>query len=383
MKKIVLISPILQHYRISFYEKLAKANPDYELIVFHGVKKSEDGKPGYSGETSFKNVGFIQSKYKFLPFSIRHDKGMYKEFKKVNPDILIIQGITGNISYRLCNSWARRHNKIIIGWTCGFEPGVAKGAMLWLKNKLVSSFFKKADYFLTYSSNSSRYVESLGVKESIIETCYNGIETDDLEKNADEILKKSREIVRDYQLEGKTTFLYVGALIKEKKVDFLIDAFVELEKKYSDIKLIIIGDGPLKGYVQDAIEREHEKNILYFGRIYDGVDAYFAASDCFVLPGTGGLGLNQAMFWRKTCIVSPGADGTQDDLVIEGYSGYRFVENDMASLISAMEKRINESPVKLEQMAENSYKIIAEKSNVNNMVKLFKETIERFSNSKK
>jgi len=379
MKKIVLISPILQHYRISFYEKLAKANPDYELIVFHGVKKSEDGKPGYSGETKFKNMGFVQSKYSFLPFSIRHDKGMYREFKKINPDVLIIQGITGNISYRLCNGWARRHKKIIIGWTCGFEPGVAKGFMLWFKNKLVSTFFKKADYFLTYSTNSSKYVEALGIDKAKIETCYNGIELDDLIENSDAILEKSKEIISRYNLKDNITFLYVGALIKEKKVDFLIDAFVELEKEYSNIKLMIIGDGPLKEYVNKTISEGGHENIIYLGRIYDGVDSYFAASDTFVLPGTGGLGLNQAMFWKKTCIVSDGADGTQDDLVIEGYSGYRFEENNLNSLIETMERRIMETPDKLLPMTENAYRIITDKSNVNNMVRLFTETIERFS----
>ena len=60
MIKIVLITPILQHYRLTFYEKLAKAHPEYDLNVFHGVKKSDDGKPGFSGETEFKNFGFTQ-----------------------------------------------------------------------------------------------------------------------------------------------------------------------------------------------------------------------------------------------------------------------------------------------------------------------------------
>ena len=350
---------------------------DYELIIFHGVKKREDGKPGYAGDTKFKNIGFIQSKINVFPFNIRYDKGMFKEFKKINPDILIIQGITGNISYRMCNSWAKRKKKLIIGWTCGFEPGIAKGMLLKFKNSLVSNFFKKADYFLTYSSNSSKYVESLGIDNKKIETCYNGIEIDDLVENKDKILNNAREIRKKHALDGFITFLYVGALTESKKVDLQMDAFVKLREKYDNIKMIIIGEGPLRPYVEEKAKDDKE-NIIFLGRIYDGVDDYFAASDCFVLPGTGGLGLNQAMFWEKLCIASDGADGTQEDLIFDNESGYRFEKENVDSLVDAMERRINESPEKLAKMTEYAHRIIIEKSNVNNMVKVFQTTINKF-----
>ncbi len=118
----------------------------------------------------------------------------------------------------------------------------------------------------------------------------------------------------------------------------------------------------------------NDPNILFLGRIIDGVDPYFAACDCFVLPGTGGLALNQAMFWGKTCIVAK-ADGTEDDLVIEKVSGYRFDADDAGSLAAAMERRINESPENIRTFSENARQIIRDKSNVNNMVKIFSETI--------
>jgi len=305
---------------------------------------------------------------------------MYKKCREIDPDILIIQGITGNISYRLCNSWAKRKGKLIIGWTCGFEPGIASGFLLKLKNSLVSSFFRKANYFLTYSSNSSKYVESLGVNKRIIETCYNGIETDDLYKNSDHVLKEARDIRAKYQLENDITYLYVGALIPEKKVDFLIESFLKIREKHKQIKLMIIGDGPLKSFVEESVAADASDSIIYLGRIYEGVDSYFAAADCFVLPGQGGLGLNQAMFWKKTCIVSSGADGTEDDLIMAGETGYRFVEHEQSSMMAAMEARITDAPKKVEEMSEAAHRIIAEKSNVNNMVKIFDDTINRLYN---
>jgi glycosyltransferase involved in cell wall biosynthesis len=377
-KQIVLITPMLQPYRISFYDKLAKALENkFDLIIYHGTNQNEDGRPAFSGVVPFKEKGFPLKLIEILSFKIRLNIGMFKTIKKQSPDIIIIQGITGNLSYRRIVSWAKKKKKKIIIWTSGWEPDRSKGLLLSFKNMLVTSFFKKADYFLTYSEYGSKYVLSMGIDKSIIETCYNGIETDDLFKNKKEIVRKSKEIRMEYNLEGHTSFLFVGGLIHEKKVDLLIDSFIELRKKYDKIKLIIIGEGPLKQMVKEKLKTNDDLNIIYLGRIIDGVDPYFAASDCFVLPGVGGLALNQAMFWGKTCIVSK-ADGTEDDLVIEGVTGYRFRENDLGNLVSTMDRRINEKKDKIDVMSENSRQLILNKSNVNNMVSVFSNAINRF-----
>lgn len=376
MAKIVLVTPILQHYRLTFYEKLSKADKNFDLTVFFGYKKRDDGRPSFEGETKFKSKGFREYKYRILPFDIVYDWGMFTEIKKINPDIVIVQGIPGDLTLRRIVSWAKRKNKKIIIWACAWEPGRAKGLLFKFKSALVSTFFKKAHYFLTYSTHASNYVKNIGIDDSNIETCYNGIEIDEMLENSVQVIAESKKIREKYKLDGFITFLYVGGLISEKRVDLLVDAFSRLRERYNNIKLLIIGDGPLRNDLEMQIEKYNDDNIKYLGRIVDGVDPYFSAADCFVLPGIGGLALNQAMFWKKTCIVSE-ADGTEDDLVIEGHSGYRFNKHNLDSLIAAMERRIEEKYEKLKEMEEISYHIITEKSNVNNMVKHFTNGIKK------
>lgn len=376
MIKIAIFTSRLLHYRLSFYEKLSTYKNDYQLTVYYGYTEREDGKAGYKGEINFNSRGFKESKFRILPFDVRSYPGMYSEIKKADPDILIILAQTGNLTYRKIISWAKRERKKIIIWTSGWDPGRAKGIMLAIKNTLVSSFFIKADYFLTYSTFASRYVESMGIDKSKIEICYNGIETDELVHNSLQIITKSKELIKKYDLASHFTFLYVGGLIPEKKINLLIEAFIVMHKKYEKIKLIIIGDGPQKEIVEDKLRTYRDPNILFLGRIIESVDSFFVASDCLVLPGAGGLALNQAMFWRKPCIVSK-ADGTEDDLVIEDITGYRFEENDLESLVSAMDRRINECQEKVNVMSENSYQIIQNKSNVNNMVHVFSNAIDK------
>ncbi len=48
------------------------------------------------------------------------------------------------------------------------------------------------------------------------------------------------------------------------------------------------------------------------------------------------------------------ADRTEDDLVLDGVTGYRFEESELDSLISAMERKINESQEVLDLMSQKS-----------------------------
>jgi glycosyltransferase involved in cell wall biosynthesis len=378
-KKVVLITPMLQPYRISFYDKLSKRlEGNTELIIYHGTKVKEDGRPAYNGEVPFKEKGFPIKLFYLSSFKIVRNVGMYKSLKKDNPDMVIIQGIGGDISLQLIARWTKKHNKKLVFWACGWEEDRPSWKQT-LKNMLVVPFYKKGNYHLTYSNKAAKYLENMGISNTIIETCYNGIEIDDLLSGTPSILKDSKEVIKKYKLENYTTFLYVGGLLGEKRVDLLIDAFSKLRSKYSQIKLVIIGDGPEKSMVEEKLKNLSDQNIYYLGRIVKGVDTFFAASDCLVLPGVGGLALNQGMFWGKTCIASK-ADGTEDDLVIEGVTGYRFNENNLDSLTSAMERRINEKKDKVELMSENARQIILTKSNVNNMVDIFFTTISNLLN---
>jgi len=370
MKKIALITPMLQPYRITFYEKLAFLDPEYEWKIYHGMSRGEDGRPNFKGETRFSNLGFPEFMYFVWPFKIRYNKGMFAAIREYDPDLVIVQAITGNLTNRRIVSWAKRKNKKLILWFSGYDPGLAKGLLKSLKKYLVSTFFRKADLHLTYSTKGNAYAESMGIPPEKIRTSYNGIEIEHLLAKEEDIWEGSKEVVRKYKLENHVTFLYVGGLIPEKRVDLLLEAFCSLRKKYDHIKLLIIGDGPLKEETLKTISEQNDDHIHYLGRIIEGADPFFAASDCFVLPGVGGLALNQAMLWRKTCIVSE-ADGTEDDLVIENVTGFRFERNNLSSLTDAMERRINKNRDEMDEMEAKARKIIETKSNVNNMVRVF------------
>jgi glycosyltransferase involved in cell wall biosynthesis len=79
-------------------------------------------------------------------------------------------------------------------------------------------------------------------------------------------------------------FLSVGRLSKEKNIPLLISAFTEASLTNEHIRLVILGDGPLKGEIESLIKQKKIENKVVFTGYIKNVHDYLIASDFFVLP---------------------------------------------------------------------------------------------------
>jgi glycosyltransferase involved in cell wall biosynthesis len=373
-KRIAFIVPMLAPYRVTFYEKLFN-NSDNEWWLFHGTKKEEDGRPQYNQTVSFKNISFNFGFFKIGPFELYYHSGLNKKVKSFNPEIIIIYGNPGVISNILLMKWAKKQKIKVILWVCSWDSGTLQGVSKRFKRIVSQFYYFKADAFITYGTHAKTFLINLGIQAEKIRIAFNGIETDNILINKNKILNEAKSIRLKYAKSDDLIFIYVGGLIVSKKILELIDQFNFLNRRYSNIKLWIIGDGTLRNIVQLKLEKLANENIKYFGRIINDVDNYFAASDCLVLPGAGGLALNQAMFWMKPCICSI-ADGTEEDLVFDGDTGFYFERNNWIDLQNTMERFIKTPEVKRREMGEKGHDLIINQSNVNNMVEIFKEAVK-------
>jgi glycosyltransferase involved in cell wall biosynthesis len=95
---------------------------------------------------------------------------------------------------------------------------------------------------------------------------------------------------------------------------------------------------------------------------------YFLQADLFVLPGTGGLAVQEAMSHGLPVIVAKG-DGTQDDLVREG-NGWQIPPEDDNALAAAMKNALSD-PARLRKMGAESFRIVSEEINIQKMAEAF------------
>jgi glycosyltransferase involved in cell wall biosynthesis len=83
--------------------------------------------------------------------------------------------------------------------------------------------------------------------------------------------------------------IFVGRLIKEKHADLLIHAVILLQHKNPDIRVVIIGEGPEYGKINNLINDKKIKNTIHLCEFYQNHDdliAQLKSSQVFVLPST-------------------------------------------------------------------------------------------------
>ncbi len=76
------------------------------------------------------------------------------------------------------------------------------------------------------------------------------------------------EICRRYPMYNEKTFIFIGRLGEEKSVKFLIDAFYIAAQKDSELRLLLIGDGPSREDYKRQVKKLHlSKTVFFLGRL--------------------------------------------------------------------------------------------------------------------
>jgi glycosyltransferase involved in cell wall biosynthesis len=133
-------------------------------------------------------------------------------------------------------------------------------------------------------------------------------------------------------------------------------------------RLVIVGDGPERQNLDQVAKQVYPSAEFTGVKHGEELKPYFAEADLFVLPGTGGLAVQEAMSHGLPVIVAKG-DGTQDDLV-RAENGWQIPPGDDDALISTMREALSDIS-RLRKMGAESYRIVSEEINLEKMVEVF------------
>lgn len=104
--------------------------------------------------------------------------------------------------------------------------------------------------------------------------------------------------------DGKINLLFVGRIEERKGLIYLLEAYKILEEKYDNLRLIVVGDGPLKKDCEHFCRCADLKNVVFEGQ-RQGVSMakYFNSCDIFCSPAifgeSFGIVLLEAMACKK------------------------------------------------------------------------------------
>ncbi len=163
-----------------------------------------------------------------------------------------------------------------------------------------------------------------------------------------------REIASRYDLEGKTTLLSLGRLVKRKGVDQTIAALIKMPPKDSaNILYFIAGIGPREAYLRNLVPIEWSKSIIFLGELSDSEKwAWLTTADIFIMPSRDiegdfegfGIVYLEANLCAKPVIA--GNSGGVRDAVIHNFSGLLVDPEKLDSISDAIIRLTKDSDLR-------------------------------------
>jgi glycosyltransferase involved in cell wall biosynthesis len=368
--KSVILNPSLPAYKKDFFETLNMElqRKGIELTVIYGssfFSKSikSDTDPKYSA------IPMEAVEFKLFGFRIAWWRKIFQNIRLIKPDIIIINFNTGNISLWIVQLYCYM-KKIKVGiWGCGFTRKELSGIKRKIRGVFVNFFLLRADLHICYGTKYKNDLLTLGIEESKIFVAQNTVNIEKiLTLDIDKTVNNSPEMI---------TFLFVGALIKEKKLELAIKAVAKLVREGYRIQFFIIGQGSIINELISIVDDEDMKEYIFvLGPKYGTeLTSFFIRADIFILPGSGGLAVNEAMAYGLPVISTIG-DGTVIDLLFENHNGYFLDEiTSVENIYLTCKKALVNNKAQLLEMGLRSRLIVREKATLQNMVTRFESAV--------
>lgn len=329
--RVGIIQRLLAFYRRPFFERLA-ASPGISLSVLAGQPCSHEALKT-ADYLAGATLGTTKNLYWEGPAGlICWQTGVLSWLRQVDPQILVVEGNPRILSHWPAIWWMRRRKRPVLGWGLGELDRLGPAWLNRPRRLLAQSLVRCLDGMIAYSSKAAQDYIKAGIPASRVFVALNAIEDEE-----------SRRYLAQFGGEGHwvkpwkealgfdpalPVVLFVGRLIPPKRVDLLIEACAPL---FQTCQLLIVGDGPIRHSLEEQA-RPYAQRIRFVGHQTGTTLAKsFIAADIFVLPGSGGLAIHQAMSYGKPVIVSFG-DGTEADLVREGINGLLVQEKNLPDL---------------------------------------------------
>ena len=354
--RLGLVQRVLPSYRAPFVETLAQRCGG-GLALFAGQPRADEAiatldKLQAAHLFPSKNIHILSTS---SPLYFCYQAGMIEWLETWNPDALIMEANFRYLSSTSGIKWMKKRARPVIGW--GLGAPLARGPLSGLRR----NFLRQFDALIAYSERGASQYAACGIPDNRIFVASNAVAPAPTQA----LPERSRVF------SGQPCLLFVGRLQVRKRLPALLKACAGLPAGLKP-RLVIVGDGPEADGLR-LFASEVYPQAEFVGAVHGAeLDPYFQAADLFVLPGTGGLAVQQAMSYGLPVIVAQG-DGTQDDLV-RPTNGWQIPPDNDAALAACLTEALSDLP-RLRTMGAESYRIVAQEINLEKMVDVFITTL--------
>lgn len=377
MKKVFVIQEILPEFRVPFFNRLGAV---LNVVAYH------------SSPSQFKRRKEISIPMRGLTFVARRVSALHlfggrlslnlqtlRDVFREKPEAIVLEARLGFLTAILLSLFKPKDTRVF-WWLSGWESSHYS----WIKTvkrRIWRSVFRRADGFICYGNSTREYLSSLGINHNV-HVAFNSLDNSNLQEIVAQFREQENWLLRRRQLrmekwtgwEADVQLLYVGRVEEFKEIPTLLSAMHIVVDQNPDliITLRVVGDGSV---VESLLVQRDSLDlggvVEFFGPCYDPevLAELLAVADVFVLPGNGGLAVNQAISAGLPVVLSS-ADGTERDMVRDFENGLYFERGSAIDLAEKIQLLIDQ-PEYREIMSERSVEISKTVSNIDNMVQGF------------
>ena len=346
MKKILLVSNKVLHYRIriynAFYERWKRLGYEFHVV-----------------SNEYQKVDF---EIKFIRHDLEFSTSRYARFiSELKPDVVINFLHLKDRMIIPLTYYCHIKGIPMIYWNHGVN---LKDADNKLKNAMFHYIHNISDAIILYTPDQLKYISPKNRSKTFI--AYNTLNFE----SSDEFRKRMRDkssIKVQYGIKERFVLLYISRILPYKGLDILLQQFANAK----DLALVIVGGG-ISDEQRAMIKAT--QNFYYLGEKYgEDVDEVYSIGDMFSTPGHIGLALNQAFYWGLPVLVLDRTHAPEIHYMKNGVNGY--VVNDEKALKEKVLELCDNTKL-LEEVSKNARKTYETMMSLDNMFDGFLKAVQ-------
>jgi glycosyltransferase involved in cell wall biosynthesis len=198
--------------------------------------------------------------------------------------------------------------------------------------------------YITVSEALAGYLlKNTAIDEEKIEIIHNGINTAPFEQALQTDMPAAKTCLDFIKKEGTTLVGTVARLVPQKGIRHLIRAAAILSGRHPHLRFVIIGDGPMRGYLEDLAQRLGMQGKVFFTGQMEDVPLLMPMLDIFVLPSCSeGLSLTVLEALAASRPVVASRTGGIPEIITHDRTGKLVPPGDSQALARAIEELISD-----------------------------------------
>ena len=258
-------------------------------------------------------------------------------------------------------------------WTHGWY-----GRETSVKILLKKIFFNMSDGVFLYGNFAKQLMIDKGFNSNKLHVIYNSL--DYFKQLSVRNKLQADSIFVDHFKNSNKVLIFIGRLTRNKRLDLLVKALIELKSMRQYFNLVFVGDGDAKGELEKLVSENFiTDNVWFYGACYDEtINARLIYNaDLCVSPGFVGLTAMHSMMFGTPVITHNDFthQAPEFEAIKDGVTGSFFKFDNISSLVETISSWFNNSKYNREEIRRNCFEEIDSTWNPGYQLKVFRDNI--------